>query len=125
VEQFEFIKVTEIVNQLGNLINLQRMDRIHASIRRYLEGAQSKVGTRLDSNFKKVLKEAYDLLDGVRVEIESIQENILKLLKPVKKSHSGSKAAGKKNKSSSKKIVKQLVSRSARKTTRTSSARTR
>jgi hypothetical protein len=125
MEQFEFIKVTEIVNQLGNLINLQRMDRIHTSIRRYLEGAQTKVGTRLDSNFKKVLKEAYDLLDGVRVEIESIQENILKLLKPVKKSRPASKLAGDKAKSSSKKMVKQLVSRPAQRAKRVSSAQAR
>jgi uncharacterized coiled-coil DUF342 family protein len=79
----------------------------------------------LDSNFKKVLKEAYDLLDGVRVEIESIQENILKLLKPVKKSRPAPKPAGNKVKSSSKRLVKQLVSRPAPKAKRATSAKTR
>ncbi len=118
MEQFEFIKVTEIVNQLGNLINLQRMDRIHTSIRRYLEGAQNKVGTRLDSNFKKVLKEAYDLLDGVRVEIESIQENILKLLKPVK-AKKRSRPIPKVSKS---KTVKKLVARPRPKAKRSSAS---
>ncbi len=117
--------MTEIVNQLGNLINLQRMDRIHASIRRYLEGAQTKVGTRLDSNFKKVLKEAYDLLDGVRIEIETIQANILKLLTPVKKSRAVTRAGSKKTKAPSKKIVKALVARPGLKTKRTAAARTR
>jgi len=104
VEHFEFVKVTEVMDQLGNLLNLQRLQKIRFSILHYLEGAQSKVENRFDSNLRRVLKETYDLLEGVKVEIESIQGNILKLLKsktlkklvarPVSKSKRPSAAQG-------------------------------
>jgi hypothetical protein len=125
VEQFEFIKVTEIVNQLGNLINLQRIEGIHSSIRRYLEGAHSKVGNRLDDKFKLVLKEAYDLLEGVKVEIESIQGNILKLLKPAKRARKPNNGTAKQAKNSRAKMVKKLMSRPVRNKKRASSAHSR
>ena len=111
------------MDQLGHLLNLQRLERIRSSIFRYLEGAQTKVGNRFDSKMKRVLKEAYDLLEGVRVEIEMIQGNILKLLKPVRPSK---KPAGvKKKKPVSMKTSKAFAARSAQKSRRTSGAQTR
>ena len=85
MDQFEFVKINEIVNQIGNLLSLGRLQKIRSSIQVYLESAQSRVEYRFDSKLRRVLKEAYDLLEGVKVEIESIQGNILKLMKPVKR----------------------------------------
>jgi hypothetical protein len=99
VDHFEFVKINEIVNQIGNLLSLGRLQKIRSSIQVYLESAQSRVEYRFDSKLRRVLKEAYDLLEGVKVEIESIQGNILKLMKPVKrkvKPRAGKKPAPKK-----------------------------
>lgn len=123
VEQFEFIKVTEIMDQLGHLLRLQRLERIRSSILTYLEGAQSKVEHRIDSKLRLVLKEAYDLLEGVKVEIESIQGNILKLLKPVKSVRARRAPAKKAKPAPKSKTLKKLVARSATKAKRSSSAR--
>jgi hypothetical protein len=123
VEQFEFIKVTEIMDQLGHLLRLQRLERIRSSILTYLEGAQSKVEHRIDSKLRLVLKEAYDLLEGVKVEIESIQGNIVKLLKPVKSVRARRAPAKKAKPAPKSKTLKKLVARSATKAKRSSSAR--
>ena len=111
VEHFEFVKVTEVMDQLGNLLNLQRLQKIRFSILHYLEGAQSKVENRFDSNLRRVLKETYDLLEGVKVEIESIQGNILKLLKPVKATRARAKKATKAQVTPKSKTLKKLVAR--------------
>jgi hypothetical protein len=122
VEHFEFVKINEIVNQIGNLLSLGRLQKIRSSIQVYLESAQSRVEYRFDSKLRRVLKEAYDLLEGVKVEIESIQGNILKLMKPVKrkvKPRAGKKPSPKK--SPARALVAKAALRS--KTTRRSPAR--
>jgi hypothetical protein len=127
VENFEFVKVTEVMDQLGNLLKLQRLQKIRFSILHYLEGAQSKVENGFDSNLRRVLKEAYDLLEGVKVEIESIQGNIMKILKPVKVTRAR-RAPAKKSPATSNpksKTLKKLVASSATKAKRSTSARVR
>ncbi len=128
VEHFEFVKVTEVMDQLGNLLNLQRLQKIRFSILHYLEGAHSKVENRFDSNLRRVLKETYDLLEGVKVEIESIQGNILKLLKPVKATRARRAPAKKSTKAEvtpKSKTLKKLVARPVSKSKRPSAAQGR
>ena len=125
VENFEFVKVTEVMDQLGNLLKLQRLQKIRFSILHYLEGAQSKVENGFDSNLRRVLKEAYDLLEGVKVEIESIQGNILKILKPAKTTRARRAPAKKAATTSKSKTLKKLVASSATKAKRSTSTRVR
>ena len=125
MENFEFVKVTEVMDQLGNLLKLQRLQKIRFSILQYLEGAQSKVENRIDSNLRRVLKEAYDLLEGVKVEIESIQGNILNLLKPVKKARPRRVPAKKTPATPKSKTLKKLVARPVAKSKRSSAAQAR
>lgn len=125
VENFEFVKVTEVMDQLGNLLKLQRLQKIRFSILHYLEGAQSKVENGFDSNLRRVLKEAYDLLEGVKVEIESIQGNIMKILKPVKVTRARRAPAKKAASNPKSKTLKKLVASSATKAKRSTSARVR
>ena len=125
VENFEFVKVTEVMDQLGNLLKLQRLQKIRFSILHYLEGAQSKVENGFDSNLRRVLKEAYDLLEGVKVEIESIQGNILKILKPAKTTRARRAPAKKAATTSKSKTLKKLVASSATKAKRSTSPRVR
>ncbi len=125
VENFEFVKVTEVMDQLGNLLKLQRLQKIRFSILHYLEGAQSKVENGFDSNLRRVLKEAYDLLEGVKVEIESIQGNIMKILKPVKVTRARRAPAKKTPVTSKSKTLKKLVARPVAKAKRSSAAQGR
>ncbi len=125
VENFEFVKVTEVMDQLGNLLKLQRLQKIRFSILHYLEGAQSKVENGFDSNLRRVLKEAYDLLEGVKVEIESIQGNIMKILKPVKATRARRAPIKKVASNPKSKTLKKLVASSASKVKRSTSARVR
>jgi len=113
------------MDQLGNLLKLQRLQKIRFSILQYLEGAQSKVENRIDSNLRRVLKEAYDLLEGVKVEIESIQGNILNLLKPVKKARPRRVPAKKTPATPKSKTLKKLVARPVAKSKRSSAAQAR
>ncbi len=85
MDHFEFKRITEIKDQVESFFSLDRLQELKSAISYYLERAHDQVEDRIVGEKKKALKDAYNILDRARVEIESIQKSILSLLKSSKK----------------------------------------
>jgi F0F1-type ATP synthase membrane subunit b/b' len=99
MENFEFKKITEVKDQIESFFSLDRLQELRSAISYYLDRASNTVEHKIDGEKRKALKEAYQILDRARKEIETIQKGILGLLKKPAKKRSvkaGSKVSKKK-----------------------------